>query len=145
MHSDADWVVDDSPIGQVRGLSFHLFSSQVSQITVVAELFQHSAYTTNRTFGLDDGTARIEAKMWIDTPDDQLDQTWRGLQTTKYVSFFAECNELMERTEEVYSPLMSVLRAASRRTITKGTFTQATYVSLRTRMKCISTFWKRFP
>jgi len=67
MHSDADWVVDDSPIGQ---------------ITVVAELFHHAAFTTNRTFGLDDGTARIEAKMWMDTPDNQLKETWRGLTLT---------------------------------------------------------------
>ncbi|KAJ6547636.1 hypothetical protein B0H19DRAFT_277667 [Mycena capillaripes] len=70
MHSDADWVVDDSPIGQ---------------ITVVAELYNHSAFTTNRNFGLDDGTGRIDAKMWIDTPDDQLDQPWRGLPTGKAV------------------------------------------------------------
>ncbi|KAF7363508.1 Actin cytoskeleton organization protein [Mycena sanguinolenta] len=64
MHADADWVVDDNPIGQ---------------ITVVAELHHHAAYATNRNFGLDDGTARIEAKMWLDTPEDQVKKTWRGL------------------------------------------------------------------
>ncbi|KAJ7235445.1 hypothetical protein B0H12DRAFT_146088 [Mycena haematopus] len=67
MHTDADWVVDDNPIGQ---------------ITVVAELFSHTAFTTNRTFGLDDGTARIFAKMWMDTPDNQTKEIWRGLTLT---------------------------------------------------------------
>ncbi|KAJ7111543.1 replication protein A subunit RPA32 [Mycena crocata] len=64
MHSDADWVVDENPIGQV---------------TIVAELHKHEAFTTNRTFGLDDGTGRMDAKMWMDTPDDQKLQTWRGM------------------------------------------------------------------
>ncbi|KAK7020551.1 N-alpha-acetyltransferase 25, NatB auxiliary subunit [Favolaschia claudopus] len=64
MHTEADWMFD----GQVLG-----------QITVVAELFNHLAYTTNRTFGLDDGTARMDGKMWMDTAEDLLEQTWRGL------------------------------------------------------------------
>ncbi|KAJ7449884.1 hypothetical protein FB451DRAFT_1286873 [Mycena latifolia] len=64
MHSDADWVVDDHPIGQ---------------ITVIGELHEHKVFTTNRTFRIDDGTGRIDAKMWIDTPDDQKDQSWRGI------------------------------------------------------------------
>ncbi|KAJ7940560.1 replication protein A subunit RPA32 [Mycena leptocephala] len=67
MHSDADWVVDDNSIGQ---------------ITVVAELYHHKAYTTNRNFGLDDGTGRIDAKMWTDTPDSLVDETWRGISTS---------------------------------------------------------------
>jgi len=67
MHSDADWVVDGHPIGH---------------ITVVAELFYHAAFTTNRTFGLDDGTGRIDAKMWMDTPEEQVKETWRGLTLT---------------------------------------------------------------
>ncbi|KAJ6496748.1 hypothetical protein C8R47DRAFT_357158 [Mycena vitilis] len=67
MHSDADWVVDGNPIGQ---------------ITVVAELFSHHAYTTNRAFVLDDGTGRIDAKMWIDTQDSSVDEAWRGMRTS---------------------------------------------------------------
>ncbi|KAJ7905578.1 replication protein A, subunit RPA32 [Mycena olivaceomarginata] len=69
MHSDADWVIDKHPIGQ---------------ITVVAELFYHAAYATNRNFGIDDGTARMEVKMWLETPEDQLDAIWRGLTLSKH-------------------------------------------------------------
>ncbi|KAJ6489214.1 hypothetical protein C8R47DRAFT_978251, partial [Mycena vitilis] len=56
-NSDSDWLLDETAIGQV---------------TVVAELLAHNAFTTNRTFSLDDGTGRIDAKMWIDTADKPL-------------------------------------------------------------------------
>ncbi|KAJ7172405.1 replication protein A subunit RPA32 [Mycena filopes] len=68
MHSDAEWVVDESPIGQ---------------ISIVAELSEHKVYTTNRSFGLDDGTGMITAKMWMDTTEDQLDAVWRGIPPKK--------------------------------------------------------------
>ncbi|KAJ7109452.1 hypothetical protein C8R44DRAFT_802555 [Mycena epipterygia] len=65
MHSDADWTMDETPIGQ---------------ITVVGELYEHKVFTTNRTFGIDDGTGRMEAKMWTETPEDQKENTsWRGI------------------------------------------------------------------
>ncbi|KAJ7285762.1 hypothetical protein C8J57DRAFT_1168452 [Mycena rebaudengoi] len=67
MHSEAEWTVDDTPIGQ---------------ITVVGEIYLHKVFTTNRTFGIDDGTGRMEAKMWIDTADDKRNDTWRGLDVT---------------------------------------------------------------
>ncbi|KAJ7430705.1 replication protein A subunit RPA32 [Mycena galericulata] len=65
MHSDADWVVDGNAIGQ---------------ITVVAELQEQRVFTTNRNFVIDDGTGRIDAKMWMDTPEDQKTNTWRGIE-----------------------------------------------------------------
>ncbi|KAJ7097817.1 hypothetical protein B0H15DRAFT_622698 [Mycena belliarum] len=64
IHSDADWMVDGNAIGQ---------------ITLVAELQTQNAYTTNRNFHIDDGTGRIDAKMWIDTVETEKKQTWRDL------------------------------------------------------------------
>ncbi|KAJ7774914.1 hypothetical protein B0H16DRAFT_79469 [Mycena metata] len=64
MHSDADWTVDDIALGQ---------------ISLVAELYEHRVFTTNRNFGLDDGTGTINAKMWMDTTTEQLTEVWRGI------------------------------------------------------------------
>ncbi|KAJ7774502.1 replication protein A subunit RPA32 [Mycena maculata] len=64
MHSDAEWMVDDHAIGQV---------------TIVAELQENRVFSTNRTFFIDDGTGRIEAKMWMDTQDTQKPHAWRGI------------------------------------------------------------------
>ncbi|KAJ6596968.1 hypothetical protein DFH09DRAFT_1133264 [Mycena vulgaris] len=64
MHSDADWIVDEQAIGQ---------------ITVVAELHEQRVFTTKRIFTIDDGTGRIQAKMWIDTPQDDTEKEWRGI------------------------------------------------------------------
>ncbi|KAJ7612379.1 hypothetical protein DFH06DRAFT_1015330, partial [Mycena polygramma] len=68
---DSDWFLDENAVGQARIL--HLPQC----VTVVAELYGHNAFTTNRTFELDDGTGRIDAKMWTDTPDGALDEPWR--------------------------------------------------------------------
>jgi hypothetical protein len=86
MHSDADWVIDKHPIGQASTNFFlPIFRlTSLLQITVVAELFYHAAYATNRNFGIDDGTARMEVKMWLETPEDQLDAIWRGLTLSKH-------------------------------------------------------------
>ncbi|KAJ7046858.1 hypothetical protein C8F04DRAFT_938557, partial [Mycena alexandri] len=67
VHSDADWTVDGVSIGQAI------------LISLVAELSEHKVYTTNRNFGLDDGTGSINAKMWMDTTTDQLKDVWRGI------------------------------------------------------------------
>ncbi|KAJ6486485.1 hypothetical protein C8R47DRAFT_979498, partial [Mycena vitilis] len=44
-NADSDWAIGGAPV------------------TLVAELLRHSAFTTNRTFELDDGTGRIAAKI----------------------------------------------------------------------------------
>jgi replication factor A2 len=64
------------------------------QITVVAELYHHKAYTTNRNFGLDDGTGRIDAKMWTDTPDSLVEETWRGISISECVRLFVARRQL---------------------------------------------------
>ncbi|KAJ7632693.1 hypothetical protein FB45DRAFT_913192 [Roridomyces roridus] len=72
MHSEADWVVDGHPIGQ---------------ITLVGELLSQRVFATNRTFHFDDGTGTIDAKMWMDTPDDQKDELWRGIDPNSNPSY----------------------------------------------------------
>ncbi|KAJ6630877.1 hypothetical protein B0H10DRAFT_1774153, partial [Mycena sp. CBHHK59/15] len=64
MHSEADWMVDGNPIGQ---------------ITIVGEMYSQKVYNTNRNFGIDDGTGRMDAKMWIDTPNERQEEIWRGI------------------------------------------------------------------
>ncbi|KAJ6572909.1 N-acetyltransferase B complex non catalytic subunit-domain-containing protein [Mycena sp. CBHHK59/15] len=58
MHSEADWMVDDYN----------------SRRDVLAKV-----YNTNRNFGIDDGTGRMDAKMWIDTPNERQEEIWRGI------------------------------------------------------------------
>ncbi|KAF7294871.1 RPA-C domain-containing protein [Mycena indigotica] len=63
MHSDAEWKLDDKTIGQ---------------ITLVAEVREHRVQSTHRGFLLDDGTATMSGKLWIDTPPDQQELPFRG-------------------------------------------------------------------
>ncbi|KAL4077090.1 hypothetical protein V8B97DRAFT_1380730 [Scleroderma yunnanense] len=51
-HPDADWMLDDTEIGQV---------------TVVAYIVSVQSQATNSQYVLDDGTGRIEARRWIDS------------------------------------------------------------------------------
>ncbi|KAJ7709828.1 hypothetical protein B0H17DRAFT_1155687 [Mycena rosella] len=110
LHSDADWMVDGHPIGQ---------------ITVVAELYEQKVYTTNRTFYIDDGTGRTDAKMWMDTPDEQKEKEWRGIPFNKqpvYVrvtgsikthngkkNFHASNIRLVKDPNEVYFHILDVI------------------------------------
>ncbi|KAJ7219343.1 replication protein A subunit RPA32 [Mycena pura] len=64
LHADAEWKLDDKPVGQIN---------------LVAEVHEHTAYATNRTFLLDDGTGRITAKFWMDIPSEQQKVPWRGI------------------------------------------------------------------
>ncbi|KAG0707672.1 replication protein A subunit RPA32 [Suillus ampliporus] len=51
-HSDAEWMLDDTELGQV---------------TVVGHVVSIQSQATNNLYWLDDGTSRIEARHWIDS------------------------------------------------------------------------------
>ncbi|KAG1832030.1 replication protein A subunit RPA32 [Suillus variegatus] len=51
-HSDAEWMLDDTELGQV---------------TVVGHVVSIQSQATNNLYWLDDGTGRIEARHWIDS------------------------------------------------------------------------------
>ncbi|KAG1756689.1 replication protein A subunit RPA32 [Suillus paluster] len=51
-HSDAEWMLDDTELGQV---------------TVVAHVVSIQSQATNNLYWLDDGSGRIEARHWIDS------------------------------------------------------------------------------
>lgn len=51
-HADADWMLEDSVIGQV---------------TIVAHIASVQVQATNSQYVLDDGSGRIEARRWIDS------------------------------------------------------------------------------
>ncbi|KAK7057340.1 hypothetical protein R3P38DRAFT_3168859 [Favolaschia claudopus] len=58
------WIVGDDP---------------ADEVTLVAELFHHRATPHMRKFLLDDGTARLNAKIWVETPENALDDPWRRI------------------------------------------------------------------
>ncbi|KAG6336409.1 hypothetical protein ID866_2682 [Astraeus odoratus] len=51
-HPDADWMLDDTEIGQV---------------TIVAHISSVQSQATNSQYILDDGSGRIEARRWVDS------------------------------------------------------------------------------
>ncbi|KAF7304823.1 RPA-C domain-containing protein [Mycena kentingensis (nom. inval.)] len=70
MHSDAEWKLNDQPLGQ---------------ITLVAEARDPKVHSTNRGFTLDDGTASMTAKIWVDTATDEEDKPWRGMNMQHFI------------------------------------------------------------
>ncbi|KAF8636502.1 hypothetical protein AX17_003317 [Amanita inopinata Kibby_2008] len=69
-HTDADWTVENTEVGQVT-LVGHVTSVQIQ--------------ATNRVFGLDDGTGRIEARCWADSNGEEDEEKWAGIKTDTYV------------------------------------------------------------
>ncbi|KAM6500462.1 replication protein A subunit RPA32, partial [Amanita muscaria] len=69
-HTDAEWTVEGSEIGQV---------------TLVAHVVEVLIQTTNRVFWLDDGTGRIEARCWLDTTIEEEVEKWAGIEENIYV------------------------------------------------------------
>ena len=48
-----------------------MFSSNASKITVVASVISVQPQTTNYTYMLNDGTANMEARQWVDANTDE--------------------------------------------------------------------------
>ncbi|KAI0721081.1 hypothetical protein C8T65DRAFT_254659 [Cerioporus squamosus] len=67
-HSDAAWKIGEQEVGQVM---------------VVAQVLSVQAQTTNIVYMLDDGTARYEARQWVDPNSD--DETKREISESSYV------------------------------------------------------------
>ncbi|KAI0647061.1 hypothetical protein C8Q79DRAFT_957591 [Trametes meyenii] len=59
-HSDAEWMIRDVEVGQV---------------TTVAHVVSVQPQTTNYIYFLDDGTAKMEARQWVNANDDEVTHT----------------------------------------------------------------------
>ncbi|EGN93261.1 hypothetical protein SERLA73DRAFT_189801 [Serpula lacrymans var. lacrymans S7.3] len=69
-HSDADWMLDETEIGQV---------------TVVGQVVSIQSQATNSLYWLDDGTGRIEARHWTDSSLTESSEKWDGVLEGTYV------------------------------------------------------------
>ncbi|KAL5489743.1 SSB2 [Sanghuangporus weigelae] len=58
-HSDAELYID---------------GAEVTQVTVVAQVVSTAPQTTNKIYVLEDGTGRVEARVWTDTSMDEMEQ-----------------------------------------------------------------------
>ncbi|KAG8217715.1 hypothetical protein J3R82DRAFT_5872 [Butyriboletus roseoflavus] len=68
-HTDADWVLDDQEIGQVKNHDTWMYnlSIQPCRSPLSHILLQYRTQATNSQYLLDDGSGRIEARHWTDS------------------------------------------------------------------------------
>ncbi|KAI5119175.1 hypothetical protein M0805_000629 [Coniferiporia weirii] len=69
-HSDAELYID---------------GVEVTQVTTVAQVISIQTQTTNSVFYLDDGTGRIEARLWTDASSEEDGVESRGIKEQTYV------------------------------------------------------------
>ncbi|ETW85830.1 hypothetical protein HETIRDRAFT_471029 [Heterobasidion irregulare TC 32-1] len=68
-HTDADWMVDNTEIGQ---------------ITIVGKVITIRDQTTNSLYTIDDGTGQVEARYWSDSTSQEGD-SFEGVKEGNYV------------------------------------------------------------
>ncbi|THH20680.1 hypothetical protein EW146_g718 [Bondarzewia mesenterica] len=68
-HTDADWMIDNTEIGQV---------------TIVGRVITIQTQTTNSVYWVDDGTGRVEARFWSDSTG-QEGESFEGITEGSYV------------------------------------------------------------
>ncbi|KAF8892525.1 hypothetical protein BD779DRAFT_1509479 [Infundibulicybe gibba] len=69
-HTDADWTIDNTEIGQV---------------TLVGQVVSVRTQATNIVYWIDDSTGRIEARHWLDTSIESESIKWTGIEENTYV------------------------------------------------------------
>ncbi|KAH9946108.1 replication protein A subunit RPA32 [Epithele typhae] len=80
-HSDAAWKIGDVEVGQVM---------------VVAQALSVQAQTTNCVYMLDDGTARFEARQWVDANSDDEDRV--DIKEGSYVRVLGRMGAFAQKT-----------------------------------------------
>ena len=67
-YSDGEWIIDNAEVGTVSSVNTSQFNSCLMgyQVSVVAQVLTVQKQATNVVYNLDDGTAQIEARHWVD-------------------------------------------------------------------------------
>ncbi|KAF9053750.1 nucleic acid-binding protein [Hymenopellis radicata] len=69
-HTDADWMLDETPVGQV---------------TVVAQVVEIRRQATNTSYIIQDGAGPFEARHWNESNNEEDQERWGGIEEKTYI------------------------------------------------------------